>query len=210
MNQKLVEPAAEALSMLTIRPATPADVPQILAFIHDLAVYEREPDAVHATEADLLRDGFGPVKRFDCLIAEWSGAPAGLALYFHNYSTWTGRAGIHLEDLFVRPEHRGKGIGKALLTRVAAIAVEEGCPRLQWDVLEWNTPAIGFYQQMGAQMLMEWRTMRVTGEGLPALANLSSPVMLTDPSKSVILSGAKNPRILPDAPQISTPGKDSQ
>ena len=201
MIQQLAEPEAEPISMLNIRPATPADVPQILSFIHDLAAYEREPDAVHATEADLLRDGFGPVKRFDCLIAEWSGAPAGLALYFHNYSTWTGRAGIHLEDLFVRPEHRGKGIGKALLTRVAAIAVEEGCPRLQWDVLEWNTPAIGFYQQMGAQMLMEWRTMRVTGEGLPALANLSTPV---------ILSGAKNPRILPDAPEISTSGKDSQ
>ncbi len=174
MNQKLVEPAAEALSMLTIRPATPADVPQILSFIHDLAVYEREPDAVHATEADLLRDGFGPAKRFDCLIAEWAGAPAGFALYFHNYSTWRGHAGIHVEDLFVRPEHRGRGIGKALLTRVAAIAVEEGCPRLQWDVLEWNTPAIGFYQQMGAQMLMEWRTMRVTGEGLPALATQST------------------------------------
>jgi GNAT superfamily N-acetyltransferase len=160
---------------LDIRPATPADVPQILAFIRNLAEYEREPDAVHATEADLLRDGFGAEKRFDCLIAELCEAgtaiPVGFALYFHNYSTWRGHAGIHIEDLYVSLEHRGKGIGKALLTRVAAIAVAEGCTRLQWDVLEWNTPAIGFYQQMGAQMLTDWRTMRVTGQGLQALSN---------------------------------------
>jgi GNAT superfamily N-acetyltransferase len=163
--------------MLNLRPATPADVPQILQFIRDLATYEREPDAVHATEADLLRDGFGSVKRFDCIMAELdeNGAttPAGFALYFHNYSTWRGHAGIHIEDLYVSLEHRGKGIGKALLTRVAAIAAAEGCSRLQWDVLEWNTPAIGFYEQMGAKMLMDWRTMRVTGEALPALAKQS-------------------------------------
>ena len=160
--------------MLTIRPATPTDVPQILTFIRALATYEREPDAVHATEADLLRDGFptrpGETPRFHCLIADLQQAchpiPAGFALYFHNYSTWHGHTGIHLEDLFVLPEHRGKGIGKALLTRVAAIAVEEGCPRLQWDVLEWNTPAIGFYEQLGAKMLMDWRTMRVNREAL--------------------------------------------
>jgi GNAT superfamily N-acetyltransferase len=159
---------------VNLRPATPADVPQILAFIHDLAEYEREPNAVHATEDDLLRDGFGPNKRFECLIAEWDASgtsvAAGFALYFHNYSTWRGHAGVHIEDLYVRPEYRGKGIGKALLTRVAAIAVEEGCSRLQWDVLEWNTPAIGFYKQMGAQMLMDWRTMRVTGDQLQMLS----------------------------------------
>jgi GNAT superfamily N-acetyltransferase len=162
---------------LTLRPAIPADIPQILVFIRELAEYEREPDAVHATEADLLRDGFGATKRFDCLIADYteSGATTavGFALYFHNYSTWRGHAGIHVEDLFVRSEYRGKGIGKALLTRVAAIAVAEGCTRLQWDVLEWNTPAIGFYQQMGAQMLMDWRIMRVAGDALPALASQS-------------------------------------
>jgi len=162
------------MESLNLRPATPSDVPQILGFIRDLATYEREPDAVHATEADLLRDGFGETKRFDCLIAELTDADtttaAGFALYFHNYSTWRGHAGIHIEDLYVSLEHRGKGIGKALLTRVAAIAVAEGCTRLQWDVLEWNTPAIGFYEQMGAQMLMDWRTMRVTGEALPNLA----------------------------------------
>jgi GNAT superfamily N-acetyltransferase len=162
------------MKSLNLRPATPADIPQILAFIRDLAIYEREPDAVHATEADLLRDGFGPTRRFDCLIAELAdteqATAVGFALYFHNYSTWRGRAGIHVEDLYVRPEQRGKGIGKALLARVAAIAVEEGCHRLQWDVLEWNAPAVGFYEQMGATMLMEWRTMRVNHDALPALA----------------------------------------
>ncbi|MDQ2834775.1 MAG: GNAT family N-acetyltransferase [Acidobacteriota bacterium] len=158
----------------TLRPATAADVPQILAFVRELAAYEREPDAVHATEADLLRDGFGEIRRFECIVAE-SEEPrgrvaSGFALYFFNYSTWRGHTGIHIEDLYVRPEYRGKGIGKALLTRVAEIAVAEGCTRLQWDVLEWNTPAIGFYEEMGARMLMDWRTMRVTGENLPALA----------------------------------------
>ena len=132
---------------LNLRPATPADVPQILRFIRDLAAYEREPDAVHATEAHLLRDGFGETKRFHCLIAEWNALPAGFALYFHNYSTWRGHAGIYLEDLYVSPEHRGKGIGKALLTRVAAIAVAEGCPRYEWAVLDWNQPSIDFSAQ---------------------------------------------------------------
>ncbi len=164
--------------MLNIRPAAPADVPQILSYIHDLAAYEREPAAVLATEADLLRDGFptslGSTPRFHCLMAELKQGchyiSVGFALYFYNYSTWRGHHGIHVEDLFVRPELRGKGIGKALLTRVAAIAVEEGCHRLQWDVLEWNTPAIGFYEQMGATMMTEWRTMRVNHEALPAFA----------------------------------------
>lgn len=160
----------QTLSSLAIRKATPEDVPEILALIRELALYEREPDAVLATEADLLRDGFTEPRRFHCLMAEWDGVIAGFALYFHNYSTWRGRAGIHLEDLFVRPVYRGRGIGKALLTRVAAITVAEGGQRLQWDVLEWNTPAIGFYEQMGAKMLTEWRTMRVTDAALPALA----------------------------------------
>ena len=141
--------------MLKLRPATPDDTSLMLSLIRELATYEREPDAVHATEADLLRDGFGPAKRFDCLIAELIPpdssvpTPAGFALYFHNYSTWRGRAGVHLEDIFVRPEFRGQGIGKALIARVAAIAAEEGCDRFQWDVLEWNAPAIGFYEKFG-------------------------------------------------------------
>jgi GNAT superfamily N-acetyltransferase len=162
---------------LNLRPATPADVAQILAFIRELAEYEREPDAVHATEADLLRDGFGPTKRFDCIIAELTDADtttaAGFALYFHNYSTWRGHAGIYLEDLYVSPEHRGKGIGKALLIRVAAIAVAEGCPRLEWSVLDWNQPSIDFYHQLGAVMKSEWKGMQVSGSALTTLASRS-------------------------------------
>jgi GNAT superfamily N-acetyltransferase len=125
----------------TIRTATPADIPQILVFIRALATYEREPHAVTATEADLLRDGFGPNPFYSCLIAERDGQPAGFAFYFFNYSTWMGRPGLYLEDIFVQPEFRGLGIGKALLEKVAAIAVEKGCPRLQWEVLDWNTIA---------------------------------------------------------------------
>jgi len=159
---------------LNLRSATPADVPQILAFIRDLATYEREPDAVLATEADLLRDGFGPTRRFHCIIAEIDSAPAGFALYFHNYSTWRGRAGIYLEDLYVSLEHRGKGIGKALLTHVAAIAVAEGCPRYEWAVLDWNQPSIDFYHSLGAVMKSEWKGMQVSGDALAALAALAS------------------------------------
>lgn len=155
----------------TIRTATAADIPLILTFIRALAIYEREPDAVTATEADLLRDGFGPNPFYFCLIAEHAGKPAGFAFYFFNYSTWVGRPGIYLEDLFVQPEFRGLGIGKALLQRVAAIAVEKNCPRLQWEVLDWNTPAIDFYRAMGAEFLDAWRNVRVSGEALQRLAS---------------------------------------
>src|SRR5271165_5669909 len=154
----------------TIRAATADDVPQILDFIRALAAYEREPDAVTATEEGLLRDGFGPNPFYFCLIAEHDGVPAGFALYFFNYSTWMGRPGLYLEDLFVHVEFRGLGIGKALLQRVAAIAVENNCPRLQWEVLDWNTPAIDFYSAMGAEFLDAWRNVRVTGEALQRLA----------------------------------------
>jgi len=156
----------------TIRPAIPSDVPQILAFIRGLAVYEREPDAVSATEADLLRDGFGPNPFYFCLIAESDDVPAGFAFYFFNYSTWLGRPGLYLEDIFVLPEFRGQGIGRALLRRVAAIAIEKGCLRLQWEVLDWNTPAIEFYRAMGAEFLDEWRNVRVTGHALHRLAGV--------------------------------------
>jgi GNAT superfamily N-acetyltransferase len=154
----------------TIRTATPEDIPQILAFIRALAAYEREPDAVTATEADLMRDGFGPNPFYFCLIAEIGGRPAGFAFYFFNYSTWMGRPGLYLEDLFVHPEFRGLGIGKALLQKVAAIAVEKNCPRLQWEVLDWNTPAIDFYSAMGAEFLDTWRNVRVSGDALQRLA----------------------------------------
>jgi len=159
---------------MTLRPATPADVPAILGFIRELATYERAPDAVVATEADLLRDGWGPTPRFNALIAEYDGTLAGFALYFTSYSTWRGHHGIRLEDLYVTPSLRGKGIGKALLIRLAQIAVEQGCPRFEWDVLDWNAPAIAVYESIGAQILTEWRIMRIEGEALQALADQSS------------------------------------
>lgn len=152
-----------------IRPATEADVPAILSLIHALALYEREPDAVQIGEAELRCDGFGPQPLFECLIAEENSEAVGFALYFPIYSTWRGPS-LHLEDLFVEPAHRGRGIGKALLAQVAAIALERGCARMQWDVLDWNTPAIEFYQSRGAIMLEPWRIMRVTGAALACLA----------------------------------------
>jgi len=156
--------------MLNIRPATPADIPVILRFIHELATYERQPDAVVATEADLLRDGFGPSPRFWSLIAELDGEPAGFALCFNTYSTWEGHHGIFLEDLYVQPELRGRGIGKALLVRIAQIAVEQRCPRVNWNVLDWNAPSIAVYERLGARFLTEWRIMRLSGDALTALA----------------------------------------
>ena len=158
----------------TIRTATAEDVPEILGFIRALAAYEREPDAVTATEAGLLRDGFGSNPFYFCLMAEEDGRTAGFALYFYNYSTWLGRPGLYLEDLFVHPEFRGLGIGKALLKKVAAIALEMGCERLQWEVLDWNTPAIEFYRAMGAEFLDEWRNVRVSGDALRRLAGTSA------------------------------------
>jgi GNAT superfamily N-acetyltransferase len=157
------------MSNLNVRPAVAGDIPRILAFIRELALYEREPEAVKATEQDLLRDGFGPVPRFRCVMAEWDGVPAGFALFFTSYSTWRGHHGIRLEDVYVTPEMRGKGIGKALLAHLASIAVAEGCPRLEWDVLQWNAPALAFYERIGANMLTEWRIMRVADEALLSL-----------------------------------------
>jgi GNAT superfamily N-acetyltransferase len=154
----------------TIRSATEADVAQILAFVRALAEFERAPDAVTATEEGLLRDGFGPNPFYYCLIAEHDGHPAGFALYFFNYSTWMGQPGIYLEDLFVDPEFRGLGIGKALLQQVAASAVEKGCQRMQWEVLDWNTSAIEFYRAMGAEFLDEWRNVRLSREAIRRLA----------------------------------------
>ena len=158
-------------SLLNIRPATPDDVPTILRFIHELAEFEREPNAVKATEADLLRDGWGTPARFTALIADYNGIPAGFALYFTTYSTWRGHHGIRLEDLYVTPSLRGHGIGKALLARLARIAVDQGCPRLEWDVLEWNANAIAVYQRVGAHILTEWRIMRLADDELISLAN---------------------------------------
>jgi GNAT superfamily N-acetyltransferase len=157
--------------MLELRAAVPTDVPAIRSLIRELAEYEKEPQQAIATEADLLRDGFGPVPRYRCIMAIWDGESVGFALYFNNYSTWQGRWGLYLEDLFVRPSMRGKGIGKALLVELARIAVRDGCGRFQWQVLDWNKPSIDFYEKLGAKPLKEWLTMRVDGEALERLAH---------------------------------------
>jgi GNAT superfamily N-acetyltransferase len=155
--------------MLSIRPATAADASLMLRFIHGLAEYEREPDAVIATEEDLIRDGFGSQPKYRCLIAEWDSIPAGFAFFHYCYSTWRGQPGLYLEDLFVLPEMRGKGIGKALLQKLAAIALEENCYGLRWMVLEWNEPALKFYEALGAELLGDWETMLLRGEALKRL-----------------------------------------
>jgi GNAT superfamily N-acetyltransferase len=156
--------------MLRIRRAEAADIPEILTLIRDLAAYERAPDEARATAADLLRDGFSGTPRFFVELAEWDGAVAGFAFWFFNYSTWQGRPGLHLEDLFVRPALRGRGIGKGLLAHLARIAVAERCGRFQWQVLDWNAPAIAVYEALGAKRLDEWITMRLSGEALERLA----------------------------------------
>jgi GNAT superfamily N-acetyltransferase len=156
--------------MLTLRPATADDVPRILQLIRDLATYEREPEAVDATEADLLRDGFGASPRFQVLLAAWDGQVVGMAFYFFAYSTWRGRPVLYLEDLFVQPEHRGNGIGLALMRALAERAVAEKCPRFVWQVLDWNAPSIAFYEKLGAQVLREWLTVRLEGEALTRFA----------------------------------------
>ncbi len=150
----------------SIRWATPDDAETIYRFIQALADYEREPDAVKTDPATIARQLGGERPPFECLIAEAGGAPVGFALFFPNYSTWLGKPGIHLEDLFVLPGFRGQGHGKALLRRVAAIAVERDCGRLEWAVLDWNRPAIDFYESLGAEALDEWTTYRLTGDAL--------------------------------------------
>jgi GNAT superfamily N-acetyltransferase len=160
--------------MLNIRKAIADDIPLILDFIRELADYERLAHEAVATPEDLLRDGFSGEPRFHVEIAEWEGEPAGFALWFYNYSTFLGKPGIYLEDLFVRPRFRKKGIGKALLTHLAKVAVEQRCGRYQWQVLDWNTPSIEFYESLGAKVMKEWLTMRVTGESLRKLGGQSS------------------------------------
>jgi len=159
--------------MLKIRPATRKDAALIVDLIRALAEYEREPQAAVVTKRDILRDGFGRNPRFHCVSAEWDKKPVGFALWFYNYSTWQGRAGVYLEDLFVYPEFRGKGIGKALLVHLAKIAMKQKCGRYVWQVLDWNTPSIKFYELLGATIMKEWLTMRVQGEALKGLADLT-------------------------------------
>jgi GNAT superfamily N-acetyltransferase len=155
---------------VTLRLASRDDVPLILTFIRELADYEREPDAVQADEAMLAANLFGAQPGAEVVIAEADGQPAGFALFFHNFSTWLGRRGLYLEDLFVRPQFRGRGVGQVLMAYLARLAVERDCGRFEWAVLDWNTPAIDFYRRLGAAGMDEWTVQRVTGEALHALA----------------------------------------
>ena len=155
---------------ITIRIAVEQDVPLILGFIRDLAVYEHLEDQVVADEAGLRRSLFGQRPYAEVVIASLDGSSVGFALFFHNYSTFLGRPGIYLEDLYVRPEVRGRGVGRKLLQWLAATAVERGCGRLDWAVLDWNEPSIAFYRSLGAAPLDEWRTFRLTGTALEKLA----------------------------------------
>lgn len=156
---------------IVIHPAATADVPAILALIRELAEYEREPAAALATEADLLRDGFGPSPAFHVLMAEDAGATTiGFALYFFTYSTWRGRRCLYLEDLFVRPAARGRGAGRALMRALARETVRTECARFCWQVLDWNSPARGFYEKLGAVVQPEWLTCRLEGDALARLA----------------------------------------
>ena len=153
-----------------IRPAQPADVPALLGLIRDLARYEKLEHEVVGTEDDLRRHLFGPAPRAEALVVEEAGALVGIALFFHNFSTFLCQPGLYLEDLFVQPEHRGKGHGAALLRALAAVALQRGCGRFEWSVLDWNEPAKGFYRSLGAQEMKDWRIMRVAGEALETLA----------------------------------------
>jgi GNAT superfamily N-acetyltransferase len=156
--------------MLNIHSATRDDAPILLSLIRALAAYEKKPHKVVATEADLLRDLFGPQPKFRALIAEWNGKPAGYATFFYFYSTFEGRAALFLEDLFVVDEFRGYGIGKAMLSAVAKLAVDEGCFGLRWEVLDWNRPAIEFYEKLGATFLNERKAVAFDGEALRRVA----------------------------------------
>jgi GNAT superfamily N-acetyltransferase len=156
---------------MPIRPAVESDLDTIIELIHALADYEREPGAVELDRETLRRHLFGPSPFAEVLMAETgAGESAGFALFFHNFSTWKGRPGIYLEDLFVRPALRGHGYGKALLVELARIAVQRGCARFEWSVLDWNEPSIAFYKSLGALPMEEWTTYRVTGQALIRLA----------------------------------------
>ena len=155
---------------IAIRPATPADLSLIAQFIRDLAEYEKLAHEVRFDEAKLGANLFGPRPYAEVVIGELDGEPQGFALFFHNFSTFEGRPGLYLEDLFVRPAARGSGLGKALLAHLAQLCVARDCARLEWSVLDWNTPAIGFYQSLGARLMDEWTVMRVDGEALAKLA----------------------------------------
>jgi len=168
---------------LRIRPARVQDVPIILQLIRDLATYERAPDQVTATEEQLVDVLFGDKPAADVLLAFEGDSPVGFAVYFYNFSTWLGRAGLYLEDLFVKPENRGKGYGRALLVELAKIARDRGCGRMEWAVLDWNEPAIKFYRALGAQPMHEWTVFRLTSEEIAKLADAADTAAATDSNK---------------------------
>lgn len=155
---------------LTIRPATLDDLPLIASLVRELAAYERLAEQAMASEADFAASLFGPVPRAHALIVEADGQPAGFALYFYNFSTFLGRPGLYIEDVFIRPEFRRLGLGKAVFRYLARKAVEENCGRLEWWVLDWNEPAIRFYRGLGAEPMDGWTVQRLTGEALRAVA----------------------------------------
>jgi GNAT superfamily N-acetyltransferase len=157
-------------AQFAIRTATPDDLPIILKLIHELAAYERAPNEVVATPEGLEKVLFGPKPAAEVLLGEEAGEPVCFAVFFHNFSTWLGRRGLYLEDLFVRPALRGKGYGRALLVRLAQIAWERDCGRMEWAVLDWNEPAIEFYRKLGARPNDEWTIFRLTREGITHLA----------------------------------------
>src|SRR5689334_5060654 len=166
-----------------IRPALVDDLPVILQLIRDLATYERAPDEVVATEEQLMDVLFGERPVAEVLLAFERESPVGFAVYFYNFSTWLGRAGLYLEDLFVSPEKRGKGYGRALLVELAKIARERGCGRMEWAVLDWNEPAIKFYRSLGAQPMHEWTVFRLTREEIAKLADATDTAATTEPNK---------------------------
>ena len=161
--------------MLRLRKARSRDIPLVFSFIRELAEYEREPQAVTATSEGLRRDGFTADPKFQVVLAEWNAKPAGMAFYFYHYSTWKGRLGIYLEDIFVRPKFRGKGVGKALMAYLARTAVRENCYGIRWEVLDWNETAIKFYKTLGAGFREHWRAMTLQGEALQRLARGQTP-----------------------------------
>jgi GNAT superfamily N-acetyltransferase len=163
--------ARTVTGVIAIRPATVDDVPLILTLIRGLAEYERLAQEAVATEEDLRASLFGKQPAAEVLIAELDGRAAGFALFFHNYSTFLGRRGLYLEDLFVFPELRGHGVGRALMARLAHIAVERGCGRFEWWVLDWNRPSIEFYERLGARAMSDWTVYRLTGDALNRLAD---------------------------------------
>ena len=158
------------MSKTMIRAARPADIPTILRFVRELAAFEREPDAVEATEATMGEALFGSNPAAEAVIAEQNGQPLGFALFFHNFSTWTGRRGLYLEDLYVTPDARGRGIGGALLRHLAGIAMARDCARFEWSVLDWNAAAIAVYRRIGAVGMEDWTVQRLSGEPLKRLA----------------------------------------